>query len=189
MRRCGRPMVRRCACTRCAKQSSCARYVGERMKVPLVVDYAMRYGRARHRPANRLPQAARLRPDIRGAALSCTRQGTRRHPHSTRSARHTPVALQPALRWLRHFDDPVYIGALAQKYSRSLDETRQARAAPDELPRRAYVTRSKGGPTIANARRLRACSPPHSASSGPLRGCLPIALDARSGSSLIRRKC
>ena len=93
-------------------------YLGERIKVPLVVDYAMRYGK----------------PAIAGVLASLKQQGCDRilvlplYPQYAASSTATALDAvgaafasmrnQPALRSVRHFHDhPGYIAALAQNIS------------------------------------------------------------------------
>ena len=105
-------------------------YLGERIKAPLVVDYAMRYGK----------------PSVAEVLANLKQQGCDRilvlplYPQYAASSTATAfdavgaafarMRNQPALRSVRHFhDDPGYIAALAQ----SINDYRVKHGRPDQL--------------------------------------------------------
>jgi ferrochelatase len=107
----GSPLV-----TTTAKQATLLRgYLGERVRAPLVVDYAMRYGEP---SVDRVITRMREQGCDRILALPLYPQYAASTTASACDAVFTALARvrnQPALRTVRHFHDhPGYIGALAQ---------------------------------------------------------------------------
>ena len=154
-------------------------YLGERIKAPLVVDYAMRYGQ----------------PSVPDALNSMKQQGCDRilvlplYPQYAASTTATALDAvgaafarmrnQPALRSVRNFHDhPGYIGALAQKHQRLLGQARPPRQAGDELSRRAALHARQGRPLPLRMPRDRA--PARRGAQAHARQ-IPIAFQSRFG--------
>ena len=114
-----------------ARQATMLRgYLGERIKAPLVVDYAMRYGQPsieatlaalKHQGCDRIL----LLPLYPQYAASTTASA-----FDAAGAAYSTMRSQPALRYVRHFhDDPGYIAALAQ----NINDYWMKSGRPDQL--------------------------------------------------------